>query len=148
MWLSPLATVLCLARNLISVSGVEIKRGVCTGFTGFQCYTNSGKCGTCEKICKINENIMKGWEHETCLDSSEEPTACRKWKKTRDNLRSWSEPSSFLSSLLFINGNFRENVKFFFFRSNVDCCSKSNPCYILDTYKILFIRLVCLICNY
>lgn len=37
-------------------------------------------------------------------------------------LRSWSEPSSpFLSSLLFINGNFRENVKFFFFRSSVDC---------------------------
>lgn len=37
-------------------------------------------------------------------------------------LRSWSEPSSFLSSLLFMNGNFRENVKFFFLRSRVDCC--------------------------
>lgn len=39
-------------------------------------------------------------------------------------LRSWSEPSSDLSSLLFIKGNFRLNEKFFFFLSKVDCCKK------------------------
>lgn len=36
-------------------------------------------------------------------------------------LRSWSDPSSDLSSLLFINGNFLLKEKFFFFLSNVDC---------------------------
>lgn len=42
-------------------------------------------------------------------------------------LRSWSDPSSpFFSSLLFMNGNLRENVKFFFFRSSVDCYSNKN----------------------
>ena len=41
-------------------------------------------------------------------------------------LRSWSEPSSDLSSLLFIKGNFLLNEKFFFFLSNVDCCEKCN----------------------
>lgn len=38
-------------------------------------------------------------------------------------LRSWSEPSSLRSSLLFMNGKRRENEKFLFFlRSNVDIC--------------------------
>lgn len=42
--------------------------------------------------------------------------------------RSWSEPSSDLSSLLFINGNFLLNEKFFFFRSNVDCWNQWIHC--------------------
>ena len=40
------------------------------------------------------------------------------------NLRSWSDPSSFLSSLLFMNGNRREKEKFFFLRSSVDTCPR------------------------
>jgi hypothetical protein len=42
-----------------------------------------------------------------------------KWSK---HSRSWSEPSSERSSLLFMNGNRRLNEKFFFFLSRVDCC--------------------------
>lgn len=50
-------------------------------------------------------------------------------------LRSWSEPSSDLSSLLFIKGNFLLKEKFFFFLSNVDCCEECNQnssCNTLD----------------
>lgn len=45
---------------------------------------------------------------------------------TETHLRSWSEPSSDFSSLLFINGNFLLNEKFFFFLSNVDCWKFGN----------------------
>jgi hypothetical protein len=37
------------------------------------------------------------------------------------NSRSWSDPSSDLSSLLFMKGNLLLNEKFFFLRSKVDC---------------------------
>lgn len=43
-----------------------------------------------------------------------------------NNLRSWSEPSSDLSSLLFMNGNFRLKEKFFFFLSSVEVWGEKN----------------------
>lgn len=52
-------------------------------------------------------------------------------------LRSWSEPSSDLSSLLFIKGNFLLNEKFFFFLSNVDCCEKCNQNVLSSTQDLL-----------
>lgn len=51
-------------------------------------------------------------------------------------LRSWSEPSSDLSSLLFIKGNFLLNEKFFFFLSNVDCCEKCNQRVSSNTHDL------------
>jgi len=59
------------------------------------------------------------------------------------NSRSWSDPSSDLSSLLFMKGNLLLNEKFFFLRSKVDCwenmtkISPSFPIGISEIYLVV-----------
>jgi hypothetical protein len=54
--------------------------------------------------------------------------------RSRDS-RSWSDPSSDLSSLLFMKGNLLLNEKFFFLRSNVDCYGKKSMKHLLQSLK-------------